>query len=201
MKPGAIFVACLLIVVSVGAAFAGSGAILLNVQSLPMPWGDPQVYEKLESQLSREAQFEVLRAGGGDNAFAEFPGHRSNLDSLVNWGQEAGGRFLMVVTVTGERLERKKSFSLPLIFHKWETVGIIEGEIRLIDLARGKQLMAEKFHVEHKGPRAFQAACDGDRGDPDIHLTAVQKLTFFGELEEKLANHLTRLTTRVLRNR
>jgi hypothetical protein len=77
--------------------------------------------------------------------------------------------------------------SLLLVFHKYETVGVIEGELRLIDVRRGKFIIAEPFQVEQKGPRIFQATMDDDVNDPDIHLTAPDKIGFFDRLEEKLA--------------
>lgn len=184
----------------VGSTVLGaSGILLVNVQTAPLAWGDPQIYEKLESQLSSEGQFKVRRAIGDHHS--QFPTARNNLDSVVNWAQEAGGRYLMVVTVTCERLEKQKSFSLPLIFHKWETVAVIEGEMRLYDVARGKLLAVEPFNVDLKGKRAFQGDADDNQHDPNIHLTAVQKLQVFNRLEDKLASFLVNRTMKVLRGR
>ena len=183
------------------AGFGGSGKLLLNVQTEPSPWGEPRIYEKLETLLSRDGRFEIVPADNRSGMFPTFPEARNNVDSMVNWGQEAGGRYLLTVTVDSERLERKKTFNLPLIFHKWETVGIIEGEVRLYDVPRGKQLMAEPFRVELTGPRAFQATPDDNKHDPSLNLSAVQKLTFFGDLEQKLADRLTTRTFEALRNR
>jgi hypothetical protein len=119
-----------------------------------------------------------------------FPVDYHDLDSLMEWGREAGARYLMVVEVFAERLEKRKSFHLPLVFHKYETVGIIEGEFRLVDLSRGKLLTAEPFKVERKGSRIFQATMDDDINDPDLNMTAPRKVVFFQQLEESLCKHL-----------
>jgi len=125
----------------------------------------------------------------------DFPVNRYNTDSLLEWGREVGGRYLMLVEITREGLERHKSFHVPLVFHKYETVGVIEGEFRFLDLSRGKTLATETFKIEQKGPRIFQATMDDDKNDPDLHLTAPEKVIFFDHLEESLCRHLT---TRVL---
>ena len=91
--------------------------------------------------------------------------------------------------------------SLPLVFHKYETVGVIGGELRLIDIRRCKFLIAEPFKVEQKGPRIFQATMDDDVNDPDIHLTAPDKISFFDRLEERLASRVAKQVGKVIRLR
>jgi hypothetical protein len=201
MKHTVVVVTWMMAAVLAANVYGTSGTLLLNVKTAPLPWADPQLYEKLVIRLSREVRLQVVKASDGSGVLPSFPGDRNNADSLISWGQEAGARFLMVVTVDSERLERKKSFSLPLVFHKWETVGIIEGEMRLYDIARGKLLAADPFEVELKGPRAFQGSMDDNRHDPSIHISAVRKLAFFGKLEDRLADRLASRVTRVLRNR
>jgi hypothetical protein len=87
-------------------------------------------------------------------------------------------------------LEKRKSFHIPLLFHKFETWGVIEGELRLIDVARSKQVRAVPFMVEQVGPRAWQATMDDDINDPDLRMTAPDKVQFFSRLEDKLVTNL-----------
>jgi hypothetical protein len=96
----------------------------------------------------------------------------------------------MIVVVHSERLEKRKSFNIPLLFHKYETWGVIEGELRLVDVAKGKQVRAVPFKIEQVGPRALQGTMDDDVNDPDLRLTAPEKLEFFSRLEDKLIAHL-----------
>ena len=51
--------------------------------------------------------------------------------------------------------------------------------------------MAEPFRIERKGPRIFQATMDDDKNDPDLHLTAPDKVRFFAELEDNLCELLS----------
>jgi hypothetical protein len=165
-------------------------SLILSVISPPLAHSDSRVEEKLVRRLSRQSDIRVSLAEEGLPTGPPFPGDYHNTDSLLEWGREVGGRYLMVVEVIREGLERRKSFHVPLVFHKYETVGIIEGEFRFLDLSRGRLLAAEPFKVERKGPRIFQATMDDDANDPDLHLTAPDKVVFFDRLEESLCKHL-----------
>ncbi|MFZ5980303.1 MAG: hypothetical protein ACOYVF_06685, partial [Candidatus Zixiibacteriota bacterium] len=153
-------------------------------------WSDCRIYEKLERELTRSEALRVYNTNGAKEARPAFPENRYDLDSLMNWGLEIGERYLMVVDIRRESLETQKSFNIPLIFHKYETVGVIEGDIRFIDLQRGKLMLAEPFKVELKGPRIFQGSMDDNANDADIHLTAPEKLVFIDRLESHLAKEL-----------
>ena len=141
--------------------------------------------------LSRSADWRIVRVRGIETG-PVFPADQHNLDSLVNWSLEAGGSYLVMVTVDDRRLERRKGFHIPLVAHKYETVGVATGELRLIDVARGRQVLAEPFRIEKRGPRVFQATMDDDINDPDLHLRAPQKAIFAGELDDKLSRHLVK---------
>ena len=192
MRKFAILLAVLLLPVSGSLNSAPSKQLLLNVISSPRAYGDSQVDQKLVRHLTRRSDLRVKVVSEGSDYQPPFPGDYHNIDSLLEWGREAGGRYLMVVEVTSQRLEKRKGFHLPLVFHKYETVGVIEGELRFLDLSRGKLLTAEPFKVERKGPRIFQATMDDDVNDPDLHITAPAKIVFFNKLEESLCQHLAK---------
>jgi len=164
--------------------------LLLNVISPPLAYSDSRIDDKLVRMITGKSNIRVSVVDETDADQPAFPQSYHDLDSLMDWGREAGARFLMIVEVTAERLEKRKSFHVPLVFHKYETVGIIEGEFRFLDLSRGKLLTAEPFKIERKGPRIFQATMDDDINDPDLHLTASGKIVFFDRLEETLCRHL-----------
>jgi hypothetical protein len=170
----------------------GTRSILLRVIPAPPISVDSKLDRLLIQDLTRKEDVRVQDVNGGEGMEPSFPEHYFDLDSLVNWGQEIGGNYLMLVDVSSERIERRKSFSLPLIFHKYETVGIIEGEFRFVDLRHGKLLSAEPFKVEERGAQILQASMDDDINDPALHLTAVRKLEFMDKLEAKLSKQLTR---------
>ncbi len=192
-----IAVAALLIA---GQAFGTQRNLILEIRTVPLAWGDSKLNEKCETVFSRNSDLRVTFAGGEGTSLT-FPDARYDIDSLVNWGLEAGGRYLLTVTVEREGLERRKGFNLPLIFHKFETVGVIEGEFRLIDIQKGKLLAAESFDVELKGPRQFQAEWDQNRNDPSLHISAPEKSKFFSRLEEKLADKLAKKIGKLVKGR
>lgn len=175
--------------------------IVVHVDVHPLAWSGSALEAKLKRHLSRSGSLSVVTAPNVSADWPEFPHDRYNVDSLVNWGTEVGGRYLLSVEIDSERLEKRKSFHLPLVFHKYETVGVIEGELRLIDVTRSKLLIAEPFKVEQKGPRVFQATMDDDINDPDILLTAPGKVRFFDRLEQKLSLHVTSWVGKMIRLR
>ena len=176
---------------------ANSRLVLLHVDEAPLAWGDSQLTDKLMIRLSRLDNLQVQAVNEPSPHQPAFPREWTNNDSLLNWGMELGGRYLMVIKVQQERLENRKGFSLPLVFHKYETVGIVSGEIRFLDLSRGKLLMAEPFKIELKGPRIIQGSFDDNENDPDIHIKASKKTIFFSQLEDKAAEELVRKITRL----
>ncbi|MCK4574576.1 MAG: hypothetical protein KAU36_09395 [candidate division Zixibacteria bacterium] len=164
--------------------------IILHVESPPLPYCDSHVAQKLKVQLSRKVDLRVSLAQEINGMLPPLPASSYDLDSLLNWGQEAGGRYLVLVDIDREGLKRKKTIHIPLIAHKYENVGVIEGELRLIDISRSKLLAAEAFSVEMKGSKIFQATMDDDINDPDLHLTAPDKIRFFGRMETMLSEKL-----------
>lgn len=175
--------------------------IILNVITPPLAWNESKVDQKLRQTLSRTADIRIKLVSELSDEHPVFPENYYNLDTLLNWGMEVGGRFIMLVDIKSERLEKKKTFHIPLIFHKYQTFGIIEGELRIIDIKRGKLLTAETFKIEQKGPRILQASMDDEKSDPDLHISAPDKLQFFDKLEDKLTKYLKKRTRAVIGSR
>ncbi len=192
-----IAVAALLIA---GQAFGTQRNLILEIQTVPLAWGESRLEEKCETVFSRNPDLRVTYADNNGTSPA-FPEARYDIDSLVNWGLEAGCRYLLIITVEREGLERRKGFNLPLIFHRYETVGVIEGEYRLVDVQKGRLLAAESFDVELKGPKQFQAEWDQNRNDPTLHIPAPEKSKFFSRLEEKLADKLAKKIRKLVKGR
>jgi len=190
-----------MVLVLAGGLTAAPRELLLNVQSAPLAWGDTRLEEKVVRELGRNPDLRVRTAGLENGSGPHFPANRTDVDSLLNWGLEMGGRYLLTVTVDEYALERRKGFSLPLVFHKWETVGVIRGEYRMLDLHKGRMTAAEPFEVEMSGSRQFQFSTDDNRADPSLHITAPEKRKFFGKLEEKLVKHLVEKVNRLTRGR
>jgi len=176
--------------VAAGLVQSAPFQILLDVKEAELAWADSRLTDKLVTELSRQASFSVLCPSRNSGVGSAFPNTRTNTDSLLNWGAEMGGRHLLVITVDREALERRKGFNLPLVFHKYETVGVIEGEYRLLDLTKGRLLAVEPFSIELEASKQIQAEFDDNRNDPNLHLTAPEKSALFGQLEDKLIEWL-----------
>jgi len=174
--------------------------IILCVEQNESIWGSQKLYDRLEREITRDQEVRVVH-GANKTIEVPFPKDETNFDSLMNWGREIGGRYLLIVSVEEQHLEQRKTFNVPLIFHKYETIGVVCGFIKLIDLQRGRQLLAEPFHQELKGPRILQAAIDGNKNDPDIHLSSPEKLRFFDKLESELAQTLMKRTKQFIKKR
>lgn len=183
-------------------ALPASGAplkeVVLKVKTSPNPWAENQLEDKLLMRLSRSSDHRIYSAETLSSDLPEFPSATHNLDSLINWGLETGRRYLLFVDITDEKIVRKKTFSLPLIFQRYEVIAVVRGEIRLVDLSRNKLLVAEPFEVKKRGKRIFQAATDDDKYDPAIHLSPVEKIRFLDELGDKLARHIVSKVSRPL---
>ncbi|MBU2532120.1 MAG: hypothetical protein KKB37_05240 [Alphaproteobacteria bacterium] len=201
------------ILLPVLAAMAGAGAsspatngngerdMLLYVDRAASPWHDANLEQQIIRTFTRRENVRIAPVADRADRGVSFPAAVFDLDSLTNWGLEVGGRYLVLVLVDDERLETKKTFHLPLIFHKYQTVGILEGELRVVDVSRRRLLLAEPFRVEKAGPRAFQATMDDDVNDPDLHVSASAKRTFFQELESAFADRLVKRVGSVIRIR
>ena len=181
------------------AAVPGDKPVIIKIIAPDDVYVDSHLSDKLKQRLTRRSDLRILCPDQLGTTTPDFPDDYYNFDSLTSWGAEIGGRYLLVIDITAQYLERRKTFHLPLIFHKYENVGVCEGELRLLDLTRSKMLTAEPFKIELNGPRVFQATMDDDKGDPDLHLSATDKILFFSKLEDKVCEHIEKKTTRYLR--
>ena len=168
---------------------ASTRAIVVHVIAPPTIVGESQLTEAINIEFSRTNGFVPLTSEDHPDRLP-FPGDHFDIDSLTNWGAELGARYLMFVKVEREAIEQKKTFSIPLIVHKYQAVGLVRGEMRLVDIQRGKVLLSEPFEVETKGPRIIQAYVDDNRYDADISIPATQKSAFFREMENATASYL-----------
>lgn len=183
------------IIIAAGiTAMPGKKKIFIKVFSPELAWADSQIESKIARTFSSQSNIVVQMIDDDNSTEPRFPKNYFDSDVLIEWGKESGGRYLMIVDVQSERIEKRKSFNLPLIFHKYQTYGIIEGEFRIFDVERGKLLSVRTFKVEEKGSRIFQATMDDDINDPDLHITAPAKITFFSKLEDKFVAELKKKT-------
>jgi hypothetical protein len=163
-----------------------------HLDPAPLAWADSRMNEMLEREFSRSARIELVNAISETSGLPTFPADYTDNQAIFDWGTEVGARYVLIVDVDGEYIETRKTFKLPLIFHRYETFGVVEGEIRLIDLERRRLLIADRFKVQKKSGEAFQATPDDNKNDPDLHIDAPRKVRFFRELEDNAAAYIAR---------
>jgi hypothetical protein len=173
--------------------------IVLHVSEVPLAWGDGGLTEKLIVSFSRDPELRVIVPQNQAGMVRAFPTDRTNLDSLLAWGVESGGKYLLTIAVSREDLECRKTFSVPLLFHRYETLAVIAGEIRLVDLQKRRVLLAEPFEEKVSAARQFQSSSEDDSHDPTLHLTASEKQEVFELLETQLVERLTKRISRFTR--
>jgi len=182
------------------SSFSANKNVVLYVEAAEVSWADSYLKEKIITRFTRDREFS-FSTKTDNSGQPEFPTASYDMDSLINWGSEIGGRYLLVIKVNSERLDRKRTFHIPLILHRYETIGVIDAEIRLLDLERGRMLMAEQITVELSAGSIIQADPDKNINDADIHIAASQKGIFLTKLERKFAERLYDKVQRSFRNR
>lgn len=175
--------------------------VILHVEAPPSGWSASRLQEKLAVTLGRHADMNITLTSDIDGRMPPFPAASRDFDSLTAWGSKAGGRYLMVVRVASERFETRKTFNMPLVFQKYEVFGVLEGEIRMIDLEKPRLLAAEPFATELRGPRVFQSSLEDDQRDPDLHLSAAEKVHFLARLEQLAADQLVAQARSLMKGR
>jgi hypothetical protein len=160
------------------------------VNSAPLAWTESQITGKLMAELSISGNGDIISAEELSNRMPPFPIDHYSIDSLVNWGTECGRRYLVIVSIESEGLRRKRTFHIPLVLQKYENVGEIVGELRVVDITRKRVVLAETFKFEKEAKRIFQTAPDDDINDADLHISAPEKIRFFGELESEFVKEL-----------
>lgn len=188
-----IFVSLLILALSISVSSAPNGKtrkLILKVISADEIWIKSSIGNKLETIISRNKNFQVISYNDHNTSTPPFPDNYTSFDALYNWGAEIGGRYVVVVDVKSNSIVKKKTFSFPFLIHRYKSVGVIEGELRVIDIKRGKYLAAEPFIIEKDGPSVIHTTLNNNPNDPDLNISSSKKVKFFRELEDKLTKHL-----------
>lgn len=175
--------------------------VMLFVSPAQLVWADSEIEAHLIQRMTRHSNVRVAPVHAIDRPQPIFPPNYFDVEAVTAWGREVGARYVVMVLVENERLDRRKTLHVPLVFHRYATYGIIEGDLRIVDVSRGRLELAEPFRIQKKGPQIFQATMDDDIHDPDLHISAPDKITFFRHLEEELARELVKRIGAVIRMR
>jgi len=182
-----------------GFAQNSARVVMVHVDDKPITMGESQIEQTLIRVLSRNVNLRVFSTE--NEMLPPLPADFNNPDTLADWCAESGCRYFLIIKIYDEKIIRKKGFHFPLLFHKYQTQGIIEAEVRLFDVSRNRFVIAESMEVKEKGPRIFQATMDDDINDPDLHLTAPQKIKFISNLENKFCSKVYEKLEKVIPTR
>jgi len=168
--------------------------VLLHVRGLDLPGGRSDLTALMLQKLTRQTSLRITPTTRLSDEMPTFPESSYDLDTLIDWGREVGGRYLVDIRGTYEGIRTRKTFSIPLILHRYETAAVIEGEMRVIDLQRQRLVYDRPFAKSVRARQVVQADPDQDGHDADLHVPTSEKQDLYRRLETRLAEHLvTRL--------
>ena len=114
---------------------------------------------------------------------------RSDVARLFEWGREAGCRYILHLQVDDRRLATRKRTSIPYVLNRYIVEGRLDGVYRLLDLNRGKVVGSWPLTTRLSGPQQNQLG-ENYPGDPDLHLSAMGKMTLLDRLDRKAADEI-----------
>lgn len=171
---------------------AGGASVSVRLERAASPWGVSQLDSLLVRELNREPNTSALISRDWSTP-PVWPGEVADSSHLPD--------YQITISLTDQRLERRKSFSVPLLFQKYEVFGVMSGELRVVNQRTGKQLLAESLLFEKHGPRIFQGSAEDDKHDPDLHQTPLEQLHFFQACEYELTKIIVDRVRPMLRKR
>ena len=157
--------------------------VVSETPSVSIP--DFALLDRLYDALATYADFDVIMPGE-DSSTAETPNDRFNLPRLADWGQQHGCRYLLYLQVESRRIVTDKQLSIPFVLSRYVVRGRLTGTYILIDTQRRKAINTWNLCTTVGGPRQWQVF-DDYRDDPDLQLSASEKIAFLRRLETKAA--------------
>ncbi len=177
---------CLLTVAAAAQRHTCEVAVILEQPRQEIP--DFDLVGRLVDRLSRANGYSVL-VPGEDTTAPPSPVRRFDLQQLLAWGAETGCRYIIYLQIDDRSIRTKKQITIPLLVSHYVVEGCLEGMYTLVDMRRGKTVMNKHIRSYVTGPNQWQVFED-NRDDPDLHIPAPEKLTFFQRLEEKAAQEI-----------
>lgn len=146
---------------------------------------DLAIIDRLVEKLSMQSNLKVI-IHAEDSTLPAPPNKRFNLEKLLEWGHECGSRYLVYLRLDNREIVTRKRKSIPYILNRYIVEGQVDGMFSFIDLNRGKIISTWNLKTRISGPRQWQLAEDYP-DDPDLHMSAPQKIRFYRKLEDKAA--------------
>lgn len=155
--------------------------------------------DRLHDALTMYAGKEVVLATG-DSILPPAPNAVFDLERLINWGAEAGARYIIYLQIDSRKIITAKRWSIPLIFSRYVVEGHLEGAYSLVDIQHRKLINTWNLEIALEGSQQLQVF-DDYRDDPDLHIPAPRKIGFLRKLEDLAAAEIIRNVTPNMRGR
>lgn len=144
--------------------------------------------ERLIDRLARHNGLHVV-VPDEDSTLPQTPELRYDLSRILEWGNEAGCRYIIYLQIDDRRIDLRKRVSIPFILSHYVVEGCLEGMYTLVDLRRGKAVLTRHLRTVISGPHKWQVIDDYPE-DPDLHIPAPEKVQFLRRLEERAAQDI-----------
>jgi hypothetical protein len=155
-------------------------SIIVSLKTPLCPWIECRLGDKLDYYLSCLNRVSIAREDLPINPeFASF-------ESLLSWGRQRGGRFLVDITVDRIDLERRKATVFPEIVFRYQVYAVLTGTLRIIDLKKGRLAALKDINQEVKAADQWQFV-DDNENDPALSVPPDEKMVLFRRLEDKTA--------------
>ncbi|MFH1701037.1 MAG: hypothetical protein ABIE07_10665 [Candidatus Zixiibacteriota bacterium] len=149
---------------------------------------DLELIDRLVEKLSMQSNLKVI-VSTEDSTLPIPPNERFDLDRLSEWGHECGSRYLVYLQLDNREIITRKRFSIPYILNRYIVEGQVDGTFSFLDLNRDKIINTWTLKTRISGPRQWQAGEDYPE-DPDLHMSAPQKIRLMRKLEDKAASEI-----------
>lgn len=182
-----IMVALLLLSVTGEAQFQGRPvAVVLEEVGQEIP--DFTLVDVLNQTLTMDEGLDVI-IPEKDSTFPDISEGLFDGVRLFEWGREAGCRYILHLQIKSRDIKVRKRTSIPFVLSRYIVEGRVLGSYRLLDMSRDKVIGSWKLDTRLSGPRQWQLG-EEYPGDPDLHLSAMRKLTMFNRLDEMAAEDI-----------
>lgn len=163
--------------------------VVVNLESVPNPWADVRLGEKLDFYLATESRTDVIRISPELRDSLNWDTRTERLDDLIDHGIKMNARYLVDVFIDRIDLDRRKVTVVPQAAFRYRVYGVLSGMLRVIDIERARMVRVKEIDCEIKVSDRWRFG-DDDINDADLHLSAYRKTIMFDELEEKAAQKI-----------
>ncbi len=173
--------------------------IIVRLEYPECPWADINLEDKLDLYLSEISRVPVIATYRNNDSLNRSP-RTSDFSDLINYGESMGGRFLVDIFIERIDLEKRKTTVIPQFVSRYQTYGVMTGNLRIVDVQKARMLKIKKIDCSLKASDRWTFV-DDNKHDPDLNIAADQKIVLFRKLEDKVVSELYKEIRKLTRGR